>query len=153
NPPKAIMLQYHTSEWLHRANWGDEDAIPFGDKGTSKKLLLGALPATGQWVRLEVEASKLGLNPGAKVDGLAFTQFGGTVYWDKAGIVTATPQKDLSGVSEVAWEQQEKAREPSSLPRDALDAIKVARGKRTPEQKKRIHEYYIANAYEPARKV
>jgi hypothetical protein len=45
NPPKAIMLQYHTTEWLHRANWGDEDAIPFGEKGTSKKLLLGALPA------------------------------------------------------------------------------------------------------------
>src|SRR2546427_3228585 len=147
------MLQCHTTEWLHRANWGDEDAIPYGDKGTSKKLLLGALPATAQWVRLEVEAAKLDLNQGAKVDGLAFTQSGGTVYWDKAGIVTMTPQEDLSGVSEVAWEQQEKAKEPASLPRDVLDAIKLARGKRSAEQKKRIREYYIANAYEPARKV
>jgi hypothetical protein len=91
------------------------------------------------------------LNPGSKVDGLAFTQFGGTVYWDKAGIVTTTPQEDLSGVSEVAWELQEKAKEPSSLPRDVLDAIKMARGKRTAEQKKRVREYYIANVYVAAK--
>ena len=32
NPPKAIMLQFHTSDWLHRANWGDEDAIPSATK-------------------------------------------------------------------------------------------------------------------------
>jgi hypothetical protein len=44
--------------------------------------------------------------PGTKIDGFAFTQFGGTVYWDKAGIVTATTQEDLSGVSLLAWEQR-----------------------------------------------
>jgi hypothetical protein len=151
NPPKAIMLQYHTSEWLHRANWGDEDAIPFGDKGTTKKLLMGTLPPTGKWVRLEVEASKLGLSPGAKVDGLAFTEFGGTIYWDKAGIVTATPQEDLSGVSMLAWEAQEKAKEPSTLPRDILETIKLRPNRRTVAQTKAMREYYIANAYEPAR--
>jgi mono/diheme cytochrome c family protein len=151
DPPKAIMLQYHTSEWLHRANWGDEDAIPYGDKGTSKKLLMGALPAPGQWVRLEIDASKLELSPGAKIDGIAFTQSGGTVHWDHAGILTSTPQEDLAGVSELAWEQQEKAKEPSTLPRDVLDAIKIARGKRTADQKKRVRDYYIAYAYVPTR--
>jgi len=152
NPPKAIMLQYHTREWLHRANWGDEDLINYGDKGTSKKLLMGPLPETGKWVRLEVEAARLELKPGAKVDGMAFTQFGGTVYWDTAGIVTATPQEDLSGVSEIAWEQQEKARDSSALPRDVLDAIKLSRGKRSKEQARLVREYYIAYVYAPERK-
>jgi hypothetical protein len=151
NPPKAIMLQYHTSEWLHRANWGDEDAIPYGAKGTTQKLLLGALPESGKWVRLEVDASKLGLIPGAKIDGIAFTQFGGTVYWDKAGIVTKTPQEDLSGISMLAWEAQEKAKEPSTLPRDILDTIKLAPKRRTPAQTKAMREYYLANVYEPAK--
>src|SRR2546430_11673718 len=117
--------------------------MPYGDKNPSKKLLMGALPDAGQWVRLEVEANKLGLKPGAKVDGMAFTQFGGTVYWDKAGLVTKTPQEDLSGVSLLAWEAQEKAKEPSPLPRDVIEAIKIAAKRRTPEQQKLVREYYI----------
>src|SRR5262249_16820076 len=67
DPPKAIMLQYFTTEWLHRANWGDEDAIPYGDKGTTKKVLMGPLPKAGEWVRLEVDAEKMGLMKGAKI--------------------------------------------------------------------------------------
>lgn len=153
NPPKAVMLQFHTTDWLHRANWGNEDAISYGYKGSSQKLLMGELPPAGEWVRLEVDAEKLDLKPGAKINGLAFTQFGGTVYWDKAGIVTGTAQEDLSGVSQVAWEQQEAAKEKSELPRDVLDAIKLKASRRTPEQKKLIHEHYIANVYEPAREI
>src|SRR5262249_10189554 len=95
---------------------------------------------------------KLDLKAGAKVDGMGFTQFGGTVYWDKAGIVTSTLQEDLSGVSEVAWEQQEKAKAPSTLPREILDIIKLARGKRTKEQAKLLREYYIGYVYAPERK-
>ena len=31
DPPKAIMLQFHTGDWKHRAVWGDYDAIDFGE--------------------------------------------------------------------------------------------------------------------------
>ena len=151
DPPKAIMLQYHTSEWLHRANWGDEDAIPFGDKGTSKKLLLGALPKAGAWVRLEIDASKLDLKPGAKIDGMAFTQFGGTVTWDQAGIFTATSQEDFSDLSQLAWEEQVQARDKKDLPKEVTDTLKVAADKRTDAQQKTLREYYLANIYAPAR--
>ena len=151
NPPKAIMLQYHTSEWLHRANWGDADAIAYGDKGTSQKVQIGELPATGKWVRLEVEVSRLELKPGAKIDGISFTQSGGTVFWDHAGIMTSTPQEDLSLVSESAWEQQQKAKEPGGVPANILAALKTARNKRTPEQKSLLRDYYIAYVYGPTR--
>ncbi|MCW5553837.1 MAG: PSD1 domain-containing protein [Verrucomicrobiae bacterium] len=151
NPPKAIMLQYHTTGWLHRANWGDEDAIVYGEKGTSKKLLLGDLPTAGEWVRLEVPAAKLGLKAGAKITGMAFTQFGGTVHWDKAGIVTMTSQDDFSGVSQLAWEQQERAREKSELPKELLEAVKLEPEKRSPEQARRLRDHYLANVYAPAR--
>jgi hypothetical protein len=151
DPPKAIMLQFHTGEWAHRANWGDEDAIVYGEKGTSKKLLMGDLPKSGEWVRLEIEAAKLDLKPGAKIGGLAFTQFGGTVYWDKAGIVTKTPQEDFSGVSQLAWEAQEKVKEKRDLPKQVEDALKAPADKRTDEQKKLLREHYLANVYAPVR--
>ncbi len=151
NPPKAIMLQYYTSDWLHRANWGDEDAIPFGDKSTSKKLLLGALPKTGEWVRLEIDAAKLDLKAGAKISGMAFTQFDGTVYWDHAGIFTSTPQEDFSSVSQLAWEALEKAKEKKDLPKEVVGALKADAEKRTEAQKASLREYYVANIYPPAR--
>ena len=151
DPPKSIMLQYFTTEWLHRANWGDEDAIPYGEKGTSQKVLMGPLPKAGEWVRLEVDAAKMGLMKGAKITGIAFTQFGGTVSWDKTGIFTATGQEDLTPISQLAWERSEAAKEQSEVPRDVREAIKTKATARTAEQKKRIHEYYIAYIYAPAR--
>jgi len=149
--PKAIMLQFHTGEWSHRANWGDPDVIPYGEKGTSKKLLMGELPTAGEWVRLEVDAAKLALKPGAKIGGLAFTQFGGTVYWDKAGIVTKTLQEDFSGVSQLAWEAQEKVKEKRDLPKTVEEALETSVDKRTEDQNRVLREHYIANVYEAVR--
>ncbi|MSU59593.1 MAG: DUF1553 domain-containing protein [Pedosphaera sp.] len=151
NLPKAIMLQFHTSEWLHRANWGDEDAIPFGTKGSTQKLLLGPLPKAGEWVRLEVECAKLGLVTGMKIDGFAFAQSGGTVYWDKAGIFTRTEQEDRSGESFAAWEQQQEAKPAPTLPRDVRETLDTSQRTRTEAQKKLVRNYYIANVYQPTR--
>lgn len=151
NPPKAVMLQFHLGGWSHRANWGDADAIPFGEKGTTQKVQMGDLPKAGEWVRLEVAVAKLGLKAGAKIDGMAFTQFGGTVNWDKAGLHTATPQEDRSGVSLLAWEKQEAMKKESRLPQEVRDAIKAQSDKRTDEQRRLIRNYYVANVYQPAR--
>jgi hypothetical protein len=49
---------------------------------------MGALPATGTWVRLAVPASAVGLD-GATVNGMAFTLYGGQADWDQAGTVSA----------------------------------------------------------------
>ncbi|MEI7701215.1 MAG: DUF1549 domain-containing protein, partial [Planctomycetia bacterium] len=63
NPPKTIMLQFNDGTWEHRAFWG-EDRIAFGSGDVPGHRALGPLPATGQWVRLEVDAAHVGLNPG-----------------------------------------------------------------------------------------
>lgn len=51
NPTRAIMLQFHTAGWNHRAFWGDGDAVPFGTPGTPQKLDMGPLPAAGKQAR------------------------------------------------------------------------------------------------------
>ena len=84
NPPKEVMLQWHENEsWEHRAYWG-ENSIDWGADGTESRQSLGALPAAGKWVRLEVPAAKVGLE-GRTLDGMAFTLFGGKAAWDCAG--------------------------------------------------------------------
>ena len=152
NAPKAIMLQLHTTDWTHRANWGDEDAIPFGEKAKPSKLLMGALPKAGEWVRVEVDAAKFGLPEGTKIDGFAFTQFGGSVYWDKAGLRTILPH-DPSLDSLLAWETKESKLEKSDVPKNIVEAVKVKAAERKPEQLALIRDYYLANVYAPTREI
>ncbi|MCH2161350.1 MAG: DUF1549 and DUF1553 domain-containing protein, partial [Phycisphaerales bacterium] len=90
NPPKAMMLQCNTDgNWEHRATWGSDD-IPYGRRAESSPAYrrMGPLPGTGAWHRLEVPFEEIGLAPGTVVSGIAFTQFGGTAYWDRSGVIS-----------------------------------------------------------------
>ena len=88
DPPAAVMLQAHANgSWEHRARWGD-DSIAYGrtpDDSPSYRRM-DDLPPTGTWHRLAVRLTDLGLAAGDELDGIAFTQFGGTVRWDAATI-------------------------------------------------------------------
>lgn len=125
NPPQEIMLQFNDGSWEHRAWWG-ADKIPYGSIGGKgpDHFPMGALPATGGWVRLEVDPAKVGLKPGSKINGFAFTQWDGTVYWDAAGV-------NRNGIG---------------LPANVTAVIETPAADRTPEQVKTIADYYQANA-------
>jgi RHS repeat-associated protein len=84
NPPSEVMLQWNENgSFEHRAYWGANN-IPWGVDGTESRRYMGPLPATGGWVRLEVQAILLGLE-GKSINGMAFTLYGGRASWDKAG--------------------------------------------------------------------
>ena len=148
--PKEIMLQWHTNTWRSRAYWGD-NAIDWGKDKSPERYRLGGLPEKGKWIRLEVEAAKVGLKPGTIVNGWAFTQHGGTVHWDKAGIVTRTPQGDQPFDTLTAWVQAQQGVGGVGLPKEIQETIKLDRGKRTEPQKKRLLAYFIEHAYAKSR--
>jgi hypothetical protein len=83
NPPSEIMLQWNDGNWGHRAYWGANN-ISLGVDGTESQRFMGALPAAGQWVRLEVPASLVGLE-GHVLNGMAFTLNDGRATWDHVG--------------------------------------------------------------------
>jgi mono/diheme cytochrome c family protein len=149
-PPKEIMLQWNTGAWQHRAFWG-ENLIPWGADGTAERHAMGRLPETGKWVRLEVEAAKVGLTPGAVVQGWAFTQHGGTTYWDKAGIVTRTPQGNGPVDSLSAWLQTQRSIKGKGLPKPIADLVQLENSKLTEAQKKQLQNYFIEFAYAKTR--
>jgi len=148
DPPKAIMLQYHTDDWHNRANWGDEDAIPCGAKGTTEKVQMGALPEPGKWVRLEIDAVKLGLRSGTKITGMAFTQFDGTAYWDRAGLFSVDDPAENPELSFLAWEKAERALgDKSSVPREIKDLLKKEDEELLGTENRRLLDYYLEAAY------
>ncbi len=83
NLPSQIMLQWNDGSWEHRAYWGANN-LPWGIDGTNSRRYMGPLPAAGNWVRLEVPASLVGLE-GHTLHGMAFSMWGGRATWDRAG--------------------------------------------------------------------
>ncbi|WP_261360597.1 PSD1 and planctomycete cytochrome C domain-containing protein [Aeoliella straminimaris] len=122
DPPAAIMLQFNDGSWNHRAVWGS-DAISYGRRSENWAgyQRLGDLPEKGQWVRLQVDAERVGLEPGDSVKGMAFTQFGGQVYWDQAG-----------------WSDI------FTLPAHVEQALSLDPSERTTEQANRLRKHYLS---------
>ena len=142
NPPETIQLQFRTNDWNHRAFWGSNKGYSIEGKTDHTNFPMGELPEKGKWVRLEVPAKTVGLSLGSKVNGWAFTQFGGKVHWDKSGIVTRKlSDKQLASFS--LWQQYQLKGHSSSLPKEVQEALKVKSDQRTEEQKNRLMTHYF----------
>jgi mono/diheme cytochrome c family protein len=152
DPPKQVMLQWHTTGWLHRAYWG-ENRIDWGTDNSPERLRVGDLPKAGGWVRLEVEAAKVGIKPGSAVTGWAFTQYGGTAHWDRGGLVTRTPQGDRAFATLAGWLRAQRSAGGASLPKPVQALVKLPDARRTAEQTKRLRDYFVEHVYAETRSV
>ena len=144
DPPKTVALQWHDGNWEHRAYWG-ADLVPWGKEGSPSRLRVGDLPKPGEWTKLEVAAAAVGLAPKARVNGFAFTQFGGTALWDEAGVATFSPPDPRVATSLAAWEEIAPGEE--GVPAPVKAALAVPRAERTPEQSKAIRDVYLRFVY------
>jgi hypothetical protein len=83
NPPTEVMMQFNIgADGEHRAYWG-ANSIALGTNGTnSRRQISASVPTAGQWVRLDVPASQVGLE-GTTINGMAFLLFGGAATWDR----------------------------------------------------------------------
>ncbi|MCH2202674.1 MAG: DUF1553 domain-containing protein, partial [Fuerstiella sp.] len=141
NPPLTVQLQFNDGTWEHRATWGADKAHGAGQNGASNRQM-GELPETGKWVRLEVAAEAVGLVPGSGLNGWAFTQVGGTVHWDTAGIVRPS-LSDEQKRSLFAWEEFCTKTNNTRLPDAIQQVLDIHKAKRTPEQTEQLTHYYL----------
>jgi len=144
NPPETVQLQFNDGSWEHRAHWGADKAHGAGRNNASNKQL-GPLPEVGKWVRLEVPAATVGLKPGAKLNGWAFTQFGGTVHWDQAGAMGALQLSPQQKESYAIWEYFLKTVSTAALPDPIKKLVAVEADQRNAAQTKQIMTYYLEN--------
>ncbi len=141
--PDEVMIQFHSDQWKHRAIWG-QDLIEFGAKGTTERFVAGPLPEAGKWVKLEVPGSSIGLAPGTRITGYAFTVHGGTVHFDKLGVSGRTDPAADPALSLAAWRAAQAGKDTPGAPGDINAWLKEGPDKpRTPEELKRILEYYV----------
>jgi len=146
DPPQGVMLQFNTGSWSHRALWGETNSIEWGKEGTVERLVMGPLPKTGEWVRLEVDIAKLKLKAGTKFNGLAFTQKDGTVYWDKTGVTTTVDPANDATYSLAVWLKNNQGKAVAGVPDDVKNILRSVKPEdRKPEQKQRLRDYYFEN--------
>jgi Protein of unknown function (DUF1553)/Protein of unknown function (DUF1549)/Planctomycete cytochrome C len=147
DPPKSVQLQWNDGTWEHRARWGGPAHGP--DRKGGANFLAGPLPTTGGWVRLEVPIDAVDLAPARLINGWAFTQVDGTVYWDKAGVRTWGPPDDAHLTSLRAWTAF--ARDDGAVPAAIRKAI--AAPNPTTEQTARIRKHYLRHVHAGSRAV
>lgn len=101
--PDALILQWNddVTGWEHRAYWG-RDVREFGFltalNETENWRYMGRIPPPGQWARLEVPASYVGLE-GKLVRGMAFGMYqqnqNGRAVWDYSGKTSNLPNASI----------------------------------------------------------
>jgi uncharacterized repeat protein (TIGR01451 family) len=98
--PDTLLLEFYDgTSWNHRAFWGRNYSQHGGLTGTENRRYMGDLPPAGQWVRLEIPASYVGLE-GQAITGMSFgahKEAGGArnVSWDytgKTSVLQTTPR-------------------------------------------------------------
>lgn len=146
DPPKGVMLQFNTGSWSHRALWGETNSIEWGKEGTVERLVMGPLPKTGEWVKLEFDIAKLKLKAGTKFNGLAFTQKDGTVYWDKMGVSQVVDPANDATYSLALWLKNNQGKAVAGVPDDVKNLLRTIKAEdRTKEQNQRLRDYYFEN--------
>jgi mono/diheme cytochrome c family protein len=152
NLPKAVMIQFYEGSWNHRAVWGLEGAIPYGKVRTPEHVVVGDLPKPGEWVKLEVASERLGLKPGMKVTGYAFTQAGGTVYWDQLVMSSRVDPKSDPQWSWSVWVEKNQGKKVDALPNDLQTLVRDKKAAEwTEAETKRLQNWWFENEYQGAR--
>ena len=144
DPPKQVMLQFNDGTWEHRAYWG-KSLIPYGKENTVGKVKMGELPKTGEWIRLAVNAKKVGLKPKAKVNGIAFTQFDGKIFWDKVGVKSTRDPRSDPTLSLAKW--TDTAKSDKNLPGDVAKAAKKAAKERSEKESQLLRRHFLAYVF------
>ena len=154
DPPRAIMVQFHTDTWSHRAVWGEIDSVNYGKKDSRERRRIGDLPKPGEWARLEIDLAQFNLEPGAKFNGFAFTQAGGTVLWDKLGLTYDSDPLSDPAQSQLAWEKLHQGKSPKDYPKEIQNIFKSVNPKdRTAEQNRQLREFYLTTVHGESRAV
>ena len=81
SPPEAIAVDFLFDRQIISAYWTNADAAPDDPMPDSTPRRIGALPAAGRWVRLDVTTEQLHLEKRNTLRGIGFSNHGGLVRW------------------------------------------------------------------------
>lgn len=121
-PSSALMLEVFMGRGNRRVHWGR--AEQYG-KSKDDKNWMGDIPATGQWIHLQIPAEKFDLKAGDTIRGVALAQFGGIAWWDGLSVSgDVQPSTDIRS-SFLAWWKDRTGKETPGITGDLVSFLKA----------------------------
>ena len=119
DPPQSLMLQFYSRTGITALTGARIVNTAKVRQRVINTLETSRLRVNGiAWVK----PGDVGLEPGVRITGWAFTQYDGTVFWDQAGIHTSWPQEGEGFESFDQWFHFIRGTHGASLP-DNLQAL------------------------------
>jgi hypothetical protein len=147
HPPTAVALQVNNGP---KVWWGAEPTAetPYTEGARGKRQ--GPLPAPGQWARLSVAATDLGLKEGRAVSALALQEYGGIAYWDAVALSgESRPAADPLASFRVWWKGL-GGKAPPELPAGLNAVVAAGPEKPTPaDAVAKLRAFYLAYIARP----
>lgn len=124
HPPQAVMLELETSEGRRRFGWGDVAQLGRGAFADRNNVRIDDMPTAGEWSKLTIDASHLGLKPGALVNAFTLAQFGGACSWDALAVRGSQPASTDPRQSFEAWREYCQGKSTPVLPKSVSEWLK-----------------------------
>jgi hypothetical protein len=106
-PPTAISVQFGGGR---KVWWGSEPTMGTGYSGGAPGDRVGPLPKPGEWAKISIDTSKLGLKEGQVVGSLTLQEHGGVVHWDAVLLRGQGRMKTDPRTSFGVWQKLEKSK-------------------------------------------
>ncbi len=149
--PEGVQLQFRVgSDWSHRVRVGEKTHGANLKGGGNFRA--GDLPQAGQWYRIEAGIEDVGLRNGDFINGIAFTQFGGTVYFDKVGVESVVPRDEHYLESRRVWESMVRSKA-FKMPAGLQGVMAKASDERSEEEDAQVLDYYLSRVHAKSRDV
>jgi YD repeat-containing protein len=126
NPPERILFQLMADESSFLVYW-DSERINNEIVRETNRLKIGPLPSPGQWVKLQVSASEIGL-AGKTINGMSFTLYDGKATFDSVGKDAwyLSAEEDLKTKDRTRQKDSKRLRETSESQLEVLYLASVA---------------------------
>ena len=153
-PPRAISLEFTGPEKSRRFIWGD--ATAFGPDAATDATVVGPLPASGTYTKLEITAKDAGLASGKSYTGLRLAQSVGVAWWDHMGATLTSPSaSDDPLLAQGAWSNSLRtgARAFAAVPirHDVNFLIGLSGTQQNADEKARLTAWHRDYIYAPMR--
>jgi hypothetical protein len=147
NTPRAVAVALSGAK---KVWWGAEPTNTSTYGGGKLGTRRGPLPTPGQWAKLSVAATDLGLKEGQLITSLTLQEYGGVAFWDAPTLTgELSPATDPLASFKVWWKGL-AGKAPPELPAE-LNAV-VAAGpdkKPSPEAVAKLRAFYLAFVARP----
>ncbi|MFN0052112.1 MAG: PSD1 and planctomycete cytochrome C domain-containing protein [Planctomycetales bacterium] len=142
HPPTLFAIQLDDGKQTRQAVWGDPAAL----MSDTPRVVIGPVPAGGEWVRLVAPFDKLGIEAGARLKSVLFYEHGGRVWLDGVqALGEADPATDPRS-SFLAWWRDCQQRDVAGIPSELREPLKAGPDQSpAPELRDKLRALFLAH--------